>query len=133
MPSLSYHTDLSISAAQLADLFTRSGINRPTEELPRMAQMLQHANILVTVWDQQKLVGVARALSDFCYCCYLSDLAVDRAYQKTGIGKQLIKLVHELIGPRTNLLLVAAPSATTYYPKIGFEAVPSAWVIRRTE
>lgn len=133
MLTISYHNDRNISPMQLADIFKRSGINRPSDDLPRMAKMLKHANILVSAWEGEKLVGVARALSDFCFCCYLSDLAVDQAYQSAGIGKQLIKAVHDLIGPQSSLLLVAAPSATSYYPKVGFEAVASAWSIKRTE
>ena len=69
----------------------------------------------------------------FCFCCYLSDLAVDESYQNHGIGKRLIELTQEKIGPSTTLLLLAAPTAMGYYPKVGFEAVPNGWTIKRTQ
>ena len=133
MNTLHYTSERTISAPQLAQLFERSGINRPTTDIARMAQMLEHADILATAWDDEKLVGVARSLTDFCYCCYLSDLAVDRDYQHSGIGRQLIQMTQEKIGPQTTLLLLAAPTAMDYYPKVGFEAVPNGWIIKRTQ
>ena len=131
MPNIHYETKRQISAAQLADVFKRSGITRPVEDLPRMARMLEHANILVTAWDGELLVGVARAWSDFSFCCYLSDLAVDAGYQKSGIGKELIRQVHTISGDAAMLLLLAAPTAMPYYPKLGFEAVANGWIIKR--
>lgn len=133
MNTLHYTSERAISAPQLAQLFERSGINRPTTDLARMAQMLEHAGVLATAWDDEKLVGVARSLTDFCYCCYLSDLAVDRDYQHSGIGRQLIQMTQEKIGLQTTLLLLAAPTAMDYYPKVGFEAVPNGWIIKRTQ
>lgn len=131
MPQLRYKTAQNITPQQLADVFTRSGITRPVDDLARIAKMLEHANILVTAWDGELLVGVARALSDFSFCCYLSDLAVDLAYQKSGIGKELIDRVQKLAGDNSMLLLLAAPSAMPYYPKVGFEAVANGWIIKR--
>ncbi|MES2104060.1 MAG: GNAT family N-acetyltransferase [Pseudomonadota bacterium] len=131
MPNIHYETKRRISAAQLADTFKRSGITRPVEDLQRMARMLEHANILVTAWDGELLVGVARAWSDFSFCCYLSDLAVDAGYQKSGIGKELIRQVHTISGDAAMLLLLAAPTAMPYYPKLGFEAVANGWIIKR--
>ncbi|GGC70861.1 GNAT family N-acetyltransferase [Undibacterium terreum] len=131
MPQLRYETIQNITPPQLAGVFTRSGITRPVDDLARMAKMLEHANILVTAWDGELLVGVARALSDFSFCCYLSDLAVDLAYQKSGIGKELIDRVQKLAGDNSMLLLLAAPSAMPYYPKVGFEAVANGWIIKR--
>lgn len=95
--------------------------------------MLNRSDVLVTAWNGDELVGVARSLTDFCFCCYLSDLAVDREYQHSGIGKQLIVLTQEKIGPKTTLLLLAAPSAMAYYPKVGFEPVPNGWTIKRSQ
>lgn len=131
MGAISYRTDQNISAEQLADIFHRSGIRRPVDDLPRLAGMLEHANVLVTAWDGDRLVGVARGLSDFHYCCYLSDLAVDREYQRAGIGTKLVDLSRTLISERAMLLLLAAPEAMPYYPRIGFEAVPNGWMIKR--
>lgn len=133
MQTIQYRLDANITPSQLADVFQRAGLNRPTEDLARMSQMLAHANLLITAWDDEKLIGVARSLSDFCFCCYLSDLAVDKAYQRKGIGKQLINLTRDRIGIKTTLLLLSASNAMTYYPKVGFEAVPNGWIIQRTQ
>ncbi len=91
--------------------------------------MLQHANLLCTAWDGRKLVGVARSVTDFEYCCYLADLAVDEKYQKQGIGKALIGLTKSKLGGKAKIILLSAPKAEAYYPKIGFSAHPSAWVL----
>ena len=131
MQAITYAQDRRITPEQLAGVFTRSGIQRPVDDLPRIAKMLQHGNLLVTAWDGQSLVGVARALTDFAFCCYLSDLAVDRAYQRKGIGQALIEQVRGAIGQDSMLLLLAAPGAMAYYPKVGFEAVANGWIIQR--
>jgi len=131
MQTITYAQDRRLTPEQLADVFTRSGIKRPVDDLARMEKMLQHGNLLVTAWDGQSLVGVARALTDFAFCCYLSDLAVDRAYQHQGIGQALIDQVRSAIGRDSMLLLLAAPGAMAYYPKVGFEAVGNGWIIQR--
>jgi predicted N-acetyltransferase YhbS len=131
MKTITYSDRRAITPEQLAAVFDASGIRRPTADLARMARMLEHGNLLVTAWDGEQLVGVARALTDFSYCCYLSDLAVDREYQKRGIGRELIRRVSEAIGEQSMLLLLAAPEAMDYYPRIGFEAVANGWIIKR--
>lgn len=131
MKSITYDDRRAITPEQLAAVFNASGIRRPTDDLARMASMLKHGNLLVTAWDGERLVGVARALTDFSYCCYLSDLAVDREYQKEGIGRELIRRVHAAIGEQSMLLLLAAPEAMEYYPKVGFEFVQNGWIIKR--
>jgi N-acetylglutamate synthase-like GNAT family acetyltransferase len=87
----------------------------------------------VTAWDKDKLVGIARSLTDFSYCCYLSDLAVRKDYQKGGIGKKLIALTKEYIGDHAMLLLLSAQTAMDYYPKVGFQKVENGFIIKRTK
>jgi N-acetylglutamate synthase-like GNAT family acetyltransferase len=128
---IEYSTDRTISPEQLATVFDRSGIRRPTHDLARMQKMIAAADLLITAWDGEKLVGVSRSLTDFCFCCYLSDLAVDCDYQKQGVGRRLVELTREAIGDQTMLLLIAAPEAMDYYPKIGFEKLDRAWWINR--
>ena len=120
-----------ITANEFVDLLRRSTLaeRRPVDDPQCIEAMLRHANLLCTAWDRLKLVGVARSLTDFDYCCYLSDLAVDVAYQKQGIGRQLIALTQASLGPKAKLILLAAPKAEAYYPKLGFDAHPSAWII----
>ena len=92
--------------------------------------MLRNANLLVSCWDGDLLVGIARSVTDFHYCCYLSDLAVDVDHQKQGIGKQLIGETKSRLESGCSLILLSAPAAVDYYPHIGFEKHESAWVLR---
>lgn len=131
MQQITIETGRAITAGQLASIFTRSGINRPAHDLERMRKMLDSADLLLTAWEGELLVGVARSLSDFCATCYLADLAVDRERQRRGIGAQLIARTRAIIGPDLNLLLLAAPGAMAYYPRLGFAAVDNGWIIRR--
>jgi predicted N-acetyltransferase YhbS len=94
--------------------------------------MLEHADVIITARVAGRLVGVSRAITDFSYCTYLSDLAVDRDYQRHGIGKELIRLTHDAAGLGTTLILLAAPLARTYYPHIGMSPHDSCWIIPRT-
>ena len=131
MSPISYQSGNKPSPEELADIFRRSGLNRPVDDRPRLARMLEYSNLLVTARDGEKLVGVARAFTDFSYCCYLSDLAVDKEYQHSGIGRELVRHVQTAIGEQSMLLLLAAPEAMPYYPKIGFEPVANGWIIKR--
>jgi ribosomal protein S18 acetylase RimI-like enzyme len=123
--------DKPISAAQLGDVFARSGIRRPTDDLPRLTKMIEHANLFAGAWVEDRLIGVARALTDFSYCCYLSDLAVDRAFQNRGIGMALIAYLRGKLGDEVTIVLLSAPEAKEYYKPLGFEWVDNAWRIAR--
>ena len=130
MQEIRFERDHALTGAELACVFARSGINRPTADQQRMQQMADTASLLVTAWDGDLLVGVARSLTDFCAACYLADLAVDRTYQKRGIGAQLVQETRSAIGSTAMLLLLAAPTAMAYYPKIGFTSVENGWISR---
>ena len=129
--NLRYESGRSISAPEFIDLLRRSTLaeRRPVDDPACIAAMLENASLLCTAWDGAKLVGVARSVTDFVYCCYLSDLAVDTAYQKQGIGKELIRATQGRLDPKAKLILLSAPAAVNYYPKIGFTAHTSAWLI----
>jgi GNAT superfamily N-acetyltransferase len=118
-----------IQPEELSELFKMSQIRRPFEDLKRLEKMIHQADILITAWDQDYLVGIARAITDFSYCCYLSDLAVHKDYQKQGIGRRLIELVREGISEEVTLLLLASPTAMDYYPHIGFTKIENGYLI----
>ena len=109
---------------------TSLGERRPLHDPVCIAGMLKNANLLITAWVDDKLVGVARSVTDFHYCCYLSDLAVSERYQSRGIGKELIRHTFACLESGCTLILLAAPQAVDYYPRIGFEKHNSAWVMR---
>ena len=131
MNGLSYHIETDVDLHEVADVYRRSGITRPIDDLPRLTHLLQHANLMISARNQGRLVGFARALTDFSYCCYLSDLAVDRDYQRRGIGKQRIHTMHKKLGGEVMVCLLSAPEAMSYYPKAGFQKAEQAWWIPR--
>lgn len=126
-----FRTDIIPETSQIIDLYESSGINRPTKDKERIYRMHSNSNLIVTAWHDGKLVGIARSLTDFCYCCYLSDLAVRKEYQSKGIGKKLIELTKNKIGEKTSLILLSAQSAMDYYPKIGFEKIENGFIMKR--
>ncbi|MBD3920068.1 GNAT family N-acetyltransferase [Paenibacillus sp. PR3] len=133
MTTITYSTTNNVTAEQLSQLFERSGMKRPIHDLPRLQTMLDNADITVSAWDGDRLVGIARAITDYAYCCYLSDLAVDGDYQKHGIGSKLVDEVRQVIGELCSLILISAPGAMEYYPKIGFTLSDKAYVIPRVK
>lgn len=120
---IQYRNDYALNTSQFIDILRRStlALRRPVDDPDRIEKMLKHANVLITAWDGDRLVGVSRALTDFSFCCYLSDLAVDEAYQRQGIGKRLIEETHNMAGREVRLILLAAPAAVDYYPKVGLQ------------
>lgn len=132
MPEIEYRHNFPLAATDVAAVFDASGIRRPTNDLARIERMLSHATLIFSAWHEGKLVGVCRALTDFSYCCYLSDLAVDKAFQKHGIGRELIARVRSAIGEEVALVLLSAPEATAYYPKVGFEKIDNGFIVKRT-
>ena len=126
---LTYRTNHPVSRAQFIALLqqTSLGARRPLAEAERIDAMLQNADLLISAWDDDRLVGIARAVTDYAYCCYLSDLAVDEAYQRRGIGQELLATLKQALHPQCKIILLAAPQAADYYPHIGFTQHPSAW------
>lgn len=124
-----------VSASQFIELLRASTLagRRPVDDPAIIQAMLDHAQLLVSAWHGTRLVGIARTLTDFAYVGYLSDLAVDQEYQRQGIGTRLIERTRQELGPRSFLVLLSAPTATEYYPHIGFTQHPSAWVLRHGE
>ena len=129
---IEYKVNQPISVEQFCSLLSRTslGVRRPLDDTQAIQGLLDNANLLVTAWQGDHLVGVARSITDFHYCCYMSDLAVDENIQATGIGKALIRITKEQLKPKCSLILLAAPLAEEYYPKIGFEKHNSAWILR---
>ncbi|MCZ2475142.1 GNAT family N-acetyltransferase [Aquirufa ecclesiirivi] len=119
---ISYKENPSLSVEDFMEILEKStlGQRRPMQDVAAMQLMLDNANVYVGAYDGEKLVGLARGMTDFVFTTYLADLAVDEAYQHHGIGKQLLKKVKNM-HPRAKLILLAAPAAQEYYPKIGMQ------------
>ena len=118
--------DLDLDAAIELYIDSTLGERRPVDDRERMRDMLRHANLIVTAWDGDLLVGVSRCVTDFVWFTYLADLAVRKAYQRQGIGKELMRRT-QAAAPQAKLLLLAAPAAADYYGHVGFTNAPNAW------
>ena len=129
-----YQINPEISVHDLIDILRKStlGLRRPLSDLGAMESMWAHANYYIGAYENGNLVGLARAMTDFVYTTYLADLAVDEKYQHQGIGKELIKMLKINI-PKAKLILLAAPAAEAYYPKIGMQNHPHCYFINEVE
>ena len=134
MSTLAYRIGNELDLNAVIELYRAStlGERRPVDDRERMNQMLHNANLVITAWDESLLVGIARSVSDFAYCTYLSDLAVRQSHQRQGIGRELIRRTREAGGEAT-LILLSAPKAVEYYPRLGFAPHPSAWWLKAEE
>lgn len=128
---IQYKINAKVKSGPVIELFKNSGIKRPVDDPDRIQLMIDNSNLIITAWDGIELIGIARSVTDYNYCCYLSDLAVKKEYQKSGIGKTLIELTQNTIGDQTMLLLLSAAPAMEYYPKNGFEKVENGFIIKR--
>jgi len=129
---IQYRTGNALDLDQVIELYRAStlGERRPIHDRERFGAMLKNANLVITAWDGPSLVGISRCVTDFSYFTYLSDLAVRVSHQKRGIGKELIRLTQVHSGPKSTILLLAAPAAEHYYSHIGFTHAPRAWLLK---
>lgn len=126
-----YKLDAVPTVAQIIELYDEAGLPRPIHDEARIQKMYENSNLIISAWDGDVLVGVARSITDWCWSCYLADLAIRPSHQKDGIGKKLIELTREKIGEETMLLLLSVPTAMDYYPKVGFAKQESSFIINR--
>lgn len=131
MSPIEYRHNVPLDPVEVVRVFDASGITRPTSDLPRIARMFSAPSLVVSAWQDGRLVGLSRSLTDYAYCCYLSDLAVDKSLQGRGVGKELIRRTQAVIGDEVSLILLSAPNAMSYYPAVGFQRAENAFVIRR--
>jgi ribosomal protein S18 acetylase RimI-like enzyme len=128
---INYQVNASMSPEQFIDLLNAStlGERRPVDDLECIEGMLANSNLTISAWHDEQLIGIARSVTDFHYCCYLSDLAIAKQYQKLGIGKELQRQTQAQLGPKCTLILLAAPTANSYYQHIGFTHHPRCWLL----
>ena len=128
---ISYRFDIIPTTDQIIELYEEAGLPRPTTDKNRIKKLYDNSNLIVTAWDDTKLVGVSRSITDWAWSCYLADLAVAPNYKKSGIGKKLIDITKEKVGDQVMILLLSVPTAMTYYPKVGFTKEDRAFTIFR--
>ena len=131
--NIEYKITTKITPKEFINILDNStlGLRRPIDDIETIKGMIDNADIIITAMLDDKIIGVARAVTDFHYCCYLSDLAVDTQYQNQGIGKELINKIQEQLNSKCKIILLSAPDAVEYYPKIGFIQHNSAWTLSK--
>lgn len=132
---IEYRVGNDLDLDEVIELYRAStlGERRPIGERERFTEMVKNANLVITAWEGDLLVGISRSLTDFSYITYLADLAVRVSHQKKGIGRELIRQTQIHGGPKTNVVLLAAPAAEQYYPRVGFMHMPQAWMLKAGE
>ena len=132
---IQYKVNEQVTVDQFIDLLNTStlGERRPVDNLECIKGMIENANLTITAWDKEKLVGIARSVTDFHFACYLSDLAVSTQYQHQGIGIELQRLTQKELGPECQLILLAAPAAKNYYAKIGYTHNERCWMVEKND
>jgi len=130
---IEYKINEPISTDQFIELLKNSFLDerRPVDDRPCMEGMISNSNLTVSAWEENILVGISRCMTDFHYACYLSDLAVSKTHQKSGVGKELQRLTQNQLGPKCKLILISAPAANSYYEHIGFTHNERCWVLER--
>jgi len=132
---INYKINTPVSVDHFIELLHKStlGERRPIDDRECLQGMLKNSNLTISAWDGEKLVGIARSMTDFHFACYLSDLAVEKKYQNSGIGKKLQVITQEQLGPKCKLILIAAPDANSYYKHIGFKNNKRCWILERNK
>lgn len=130
--AIEYAVDRPVAPEAVAELFRAAGLRRPVDEPERIARMVANASLILSAWHGDRLVGIARSVTDFAFCCYLSDLAIHPEFQRQGIGKELVHRTKAQIGEECMLLLLSVPDAMEYYPHIGMEKIDRAFIIHRS-
>jgi len=132
---IKYKINKTITTEQFIELLKNCTLakRRPIDNHACMNGMITNSNLIVSAWDEENLIGIARSVTDFHYACYLSDLAIDKQYQKKGVGKKLQSITQDQLGPECKLILIAAPTANEYYKHIGFTQNERCWILERDQ
>lgn len=130
---ITYRSDLTPATEQVIALYNKSALPRPTDDFERIKKMFENSDLIITAWDEDKLVGVCRTITDWVWSSYLADLAVDPDYKQSGIGKKMIDITREKVTEQSMILLLSVPTAMEYYPKVGFSKEDRAFTILRTK
>ena len=130
---ITYTVNQAISTDEFIGLLKSSTLaeRRPVDDRACMEGMIKNSNLIVAAWYGEKLIGIARSMTDFHYACYLSDLAVDKNHQNRNIGKELQNITQKQLGSKCKLILIAAPASNSYYEHIGFTNNQRCWVLDR--
>ena len=133
--NIEYKINIPITPEQFISVLKKSSLadRRPIDDMECIKGMVENSNLIITAWEDNNLIGVARSVTDFNYACYLSDLAVNKKYQKNGIGKKLQELTQKQLGKKCKLILISAPNANSYYEHIGFTNNERCWVLEREQ
>lgn len=131
---IDYRIERTIPVEEFREILVNStlGARRPVDSVATLTKMIAEADLIITAREEGRLIGVARSLTDHVYCTYLSDLAVDERYQRKGIGKELIRLT-KAAAPQAKLILLSAPAAVDYYPRIGMTQWEQCYVLDDTD
>jgi hypothetical protein len=129
--NIQFKVNAKVSAAAVIEIFKSAGIDRPVNDPARVQAMLDNSNLVITAWDGNHLIGIARSVTDYNYCCYLSDLVVKKENQQSAIGKTLIELTQNAVGENTILLMLSSAAIQEYFPKEGFEKVEHGFIIKQ--
>lgn len=130
-PVYAIETSLPVDEFRLLLITSGLGVRRPVDDLLRLAEMLKNANIVVTARIDGLLVGVARSITDFSFCCYLSDLAVSKDAQGKGIGAHLIEETRKIVGPKVSIILNSVPESVGFYESLKMSPLPDCFWYRR--
>lgn len=130
-PEIEYKINAPVNSEKIIALYADCGLPRPIEDKMRIEQMFANSNLIISAWSGGELVGLARSLTDFSWCCYLADLAVRKDFQKSGVGRALVEKTRETVGKNSMVLLLSVRGALEYYPKIGMKTVENAFIFDR--
>lgn len=131
MKEIEFKINAPLETSEIIELYKNAGLPRPVDDETRIADMFANANLVVSAWKNEELIGISRTLTDFVWCSYLADLAVRKDFQNAGIGRKLVEITREAIGEKSMILLLSVPDAMDYYPKIGMEKVENGFIFNR--
>ncbi|TPK94805.1 GNAT family N-acetyltransferase [Mesorhizobium sp. B2-4-12] len=131
-----YARETALGVGEFRRVLVDSGLGeiRPVDDTARLQAMLSGANLVLTARldiEGKPLIGIIRAMTDFSWVCYISDLAVSQAAQGLGVGKGLIDEARRQLGPSVAISLVSVPDAAGFYERIGMKRMPDAFWFSR--
>lgn len=128
---IEYKVNEPVDAADVIELYRDAGLPRPIDDADRIERMFAGSNLVVSAWENERLVGVSRSITDGAWSCYLADLAVLTEFQRSGVGRKLVDVTRKAAGEESMVLLLSVPEAMEYYPKIGMEKLDNAFIYWR--